>query len=265
MKIGVYMPCYGTNSFFVRAVKALDKVPEVERIIVASSQWYEQGAQDIIADNTAELYAEKIKSKTRCDVQFHEGYWTTEEASRNDGIGMLSDMDWIFMLDPDEFILPSLWPWMLEQISILPNSPVIAGQFEDYWKYDPADAKRNECYVIRPRRDHLPIFAIKPNGTQNVFCDGRCVPSGVPVFRMPGVLIHHFGLCHPDEQMAWKCSNYTDRGAKKDPEWLDKVWFAWDTDHAIENLALGRAQRDGMKCAVPHVPPDELVNLLSEQ
>jgi hypothetical protein len=125
----------------------------------------------------------------------------TEEAdARNQGIEQLSDHNFIWTVDADEFILKA------DQERILDNALKCDRDFTLINVIDYTTFKT----VMFPPRDGTPIVLLKSRNIHGQesgmrFSEGRCANGNMA--RLPASL-HHFGLCFPQEIQRWKADNY---------------------------------------------------------
>lgn len=183
----------------------LEHIPEWvdERIVLVSTKPW-NGVLDA-SDNTADI----ARSAGATVIERH---WVSEEEQRNTGQALLSDCDWVIVLDPDEYLDNTGWE-SLKSLLIHPTQDayVVEGQYT-YWK---------NGYVANPPKDYQQLILVKPHIQ---FVDKRVINSS---YGIAPVWLHHFSWARTDEEVWKKISHYAHANDFDIEKWYNEVWLKW--------------------------------------
>lgn len=233
MKFGSVSIAYNEERFIG---PHLDHIPLADKLVLLSSTPW-QGSQDK-PDRT-----EQILEQHHQDTAWIPHDWPNEHTQRNAGQDWYQDVDWIIVLDPDEFLTWEGWATLIRELENADpriDAFVCERQFT-YWK---------SGYVIEPPEDYKQIIAVRPSVR---FVDKRVV--NCPYGTLP-VTLHHFSWARTDLEIKSKITHYA-HAHELLPNWYTDVWEKWTPE--MENLHP--LTPPSLKKAVPTTLPEELENL----
>ena len=123
-----------------------------------------------------------------------------EFCARNYGMGKLSECEYVWIVDADEFILKEDQETILKRMRDGKHDAGFVSVIDYY------DANN-----IYPQRDHKPVVIVNPRKVQ--FYDTRCLHHHEPLI-MSDINMHHLGFTFPEEKMNWKKEHYWDSKEK---------------------------------------------------
>lgn len=214
----------------------LRHIPLDDKLVLLSTiPW--QGPEDR-PDKT-----ESILDKFHQECSYIPYDWPNEHTQRNAGQDWFSDVDWIIVLDPDEFLTQADWKIMLRELeNASPDiSAYVCERQFTYWK---------SGYVIEPPEDYKQIIAVRPSVR---FIDKRvvnCFYGSLPV------TLHHFSWARTDAEIKSKITHYA-HAHELLPNWYEDVWKQW----VPEMKNLHPLTPPSLKKAIPAVLPEELERL----
>lgn len=222
-----------------------------ERFIKHFVRHYRSLVDEILVLNTSVSYQGDVEDyDSTGDIAKGEGarvvkeYWKTEHEQRNFGLEKQSHFDWVFILDPDEFIEKDEFERFKVWLETVGQDAYRAKQ-TTYWK---------NGYTISADR-YMPITVCKPKRVK--FTDKRCTDS--EVIDAP-FKAHHLSWARTDEEILRKVTHFSHAGEFNGVEWFENVWKKWHPEyqglHPIDPMRWALAT----KCEVP----EELKHLWRE-
>lgn len=153
-------------------------------------------------------------------IEVLEGNWSSENETRNAGLDLLSDCDYVFMVDSDEILLDDDLE-KLRDLCMRGEHRVIGVGLLTYWK--------SPEYRIDPPEDGIIKLVVQ----RGVRFDGlRDVRE--PVY-VADVRCRHLSYVRSDPELREKLRHFSHAGEIR-PSWYESVWKAWDKSHDLENL-----------------------------
>ena len=223
MKLGAAIPVLNEWRFIPAVAGQLLRI--VDRCILL------RGSRSFSGQPTGEL-SSLPELDPRLEVV--EGNWGSPVQTRNSGIELLSDCDYIFMLDSDEILLDE----DLEKLKDLCSSgvhKVISTKLFTYWKTPEYRIDPPEPGVVRVvvRKD---VRMVRNRDVQ------------VPIYESD-IWMRHLSYVRTDKEVQEKMrlSGHLHEWRR---DWYENVWKAWDRDRSLKNLhpvhpaAYGHAIRD---------------------
>lgn len=203
MKAGLVTLAYFEPRFIKPFLEHLPEWVENRIVLNSSRPWF--GEPEEGEDKTAEL-AEQAGARVIT------GSWPNEQAQRNLGQAMHEDMDWVVVMDPDEFLDKEGWHNLREFLKTTDaEAVVVQGQYT-YWK---------DGWVADPPKDYKMLIAARPHVH---FVDKRVV--GVPYVVAP-VWLHHFSWARTTEEVRRKIKHYAHAQDFDTERWYREVWEKW--------------------------------------
>ena len=205
MTVGILTIAYNEERFIEGCIRQFAGIP-IERhlVLISEKPWH---GDTLIPDHTAEI-AEANGAEVVSSV------WKSEDVQRNFGMELLSDCDWILVVDADErYSNFAIKQWLLF-LSKAEYPAYGIGRLKTYWK-DPE-------HVIEPEENGGLIVAVRP-GVR--FTDKRCINSAW-TFLPKEIIMHHFSYVRSDEDM-WKKITSFEHQHEIVPNWYEEVWKAW--------------------------------------
>lgn len=215
MKIAACLIAYNEH----RNIKAhLSQYPDwIEKILVLASikPWFgPKSDQECMTWN-------KIKELNDPRVETVKMYWPKEHEQRSWGLAALKDYDWVFTLDPDEFLTPEDWQKLRAFLDGCHQAVkcLIPDEMVTYWK------DFGHCWD-EGGDTHRPVLAVRPK--QTVFWEKREV---LEESRMRlKIKLHHLSWVKSDEEVWQKINNYSHAVDFDLRDWFDNVWKKWEPD-----------------------------------
>lgn len=177
-------------------------------------------------------------------VEVIEGEWGSEHETRNHGIEVLSDCDYILTVDSDE-IFTDADLCSLRDLCTNGEYPAIATRLITCWK--------SPDYRIEPPEALTACVAVR----RDVRFTGLRETDRTPYIA--DLHYRHLSYVRTDEELREKL-RLLGHSAEIQPNWYEEVWKRWDKDPTLENLhpthpaAYGRAVFD---------PDEELKQILA--
>lgn len=189
----------------------------VEKILVLASTkpWFGPSAPDECRTWDA------IDSLKDPRVETVRMYWPKEHLQRTWGLAALKDYDWVFTLDPDEFLTPEDWETVkkAKDSADRDDSVAIPDEMVTYWK------DFSHCWD-EEGETHRPVIAVKPKRT--VFWEKR--ETVEETRRRLQVKLHHLSWVKSDEEVWQKINNYSHAVDFDLKDWFENVWRKWEPD-----------------------------------
>lgn len=206
MRVGVVTVAFNEARFIKGCISQFDGLVDRHLVLVSTEPWH---AGDTYKDDgkTAEL-AEDM------GAEVYQAAFKSETEQRNAGQRILSDMDWILVVDADERYENHeirRWITFLEQASEdeYKNSSMVV-----YWK------DTNHALIEPSEGGHT--TSVRPSVR---FTDKRATIS--PWAWLPkGITMHHFSYVRTDEEMAQKLATF-EHQHEIVPGWYENVWLKW--------------------------------------
>lgn len=209
MRLGAAIPLLNEWRFLPAVAGQLLQV--VDKVVIMRGSRSQSGAR-----------VERLLPVPKLDprIEVLEGEWTSEAQTRNAGMDYLQDCDYVFMVDSDEILLDR----DLQTLKDMCNSGIhaaIAVRLYTYWK--------TVEYRIEPPED----------GSIKMVLRGDVRLVGVREIRerftLADVWCRHLSYVRTDEEAREKM-RLSGHAREIRPDWYEKVWRAWDTNHDLENL-----------------------------
>lgn len=229
MRIGSVCLAYNEARFISAHLNHLPTWIEERVVLVSTQPW--QGSHE-----GSDLTADIARQQGAIVI---EHYWESEEDQRNAGQDYLYDMDWIIVLDPDEFLTKDQWTKLREFLNHATVDAYVTGSQLTYWK---------SGYVIDPPEEYKQIIAVRPSVR---FIDKRVVDTH---WDYAPTVLHHFSWARTDAECLSKISHYA-HAHELDPNWYKDVWLS-DRLHDLHPLSPS-----SLKQAIPVTLPKELEGL----
>lgn len=226
MKVGLATIAYNEERMIKPFLSHIPNWIDETVVLLSEKPW---NGEELEPDKTEEIAREQGATVIKYP-------WKTEEEQRNAGQEYFSDMDWVIVLDPDEFLDDDGWE-ILRYNCKDDSSPtyctraIVQGQYT-YWK---------DGYVANPPKDYQQLILVDP---QSRFVDKRVIDNNYII--MGGLWIHHFSWAKTDEEAWRKISHYAHSEDFDIKDWYENVWKKW---------------KPGMKDVHP-VTPDTLHELI---
>lgn len=205
MRVGLITVAYHEPRFIVPFLKHVPDWVERKLVLNSLSPWFGAPEPFDPTATMAEPYAEVIQSD-----------WPTEESQRNTGLDLLSDMGWVIVLDPDEFLDNKNWEDLRVFLDLNTGDAFTCAHQHTYWK---------NGYVARPAESHRQIIAVRPHIR---FIDKRTVNT---THRQAPIEVHHFSWARTDEEVWRKISHYAHAQDFNIDHWFNNVWKRWRTSY----------------------------------
>lgn len=231
MKLGCVTIAYREERFISKFIQSMQD--RVDEILVLNSLLPWNGEWDGIQDKTA-----SIADSLGATVVRHD--WLTEQDQRNAGQDYFYDMDWIIIMDPDEYLLDAQWTKLVKFLAKAPLNAYVTGAQNTYWKTG---------YIIDPQEDYKQIIAVRPEVR---FIDKRVVDSA---WAHAPTTLEHFSWARTDEECWRKINSYGHAGEFNSLEWFSQVWQSNQTSN------LHPLTPESLKEALRVVLPKELEDL----
>lgn len=232
MKIGAVVICANEWRFMPAVVGQLTKF--VDHIAVVRNS-YSFAGSPVQLTPTPQMFAA---------ITF-KGRWFSEAETRNAGLDLLDDCDYVITLDSDEILLDEDLKH-LRQLCERDTYPAIGSPFVNYWKTP-------EWRLVEPAPGLVGCVAVR-RGTR--YTKLRRVEDGQMVFAK-NCLVHHLSYVRTDDEMREKLRNFA-HADEINPDWFQKVWLKWTPEmknlHPILSTLYQRAI---------HAPNTELIDLLT--
>lgn len=205
MKLGAVVLCANEWRFMTAVVGQLAKVAD-QILIVRNRRSF--------AGTLVELLPAPVLASTFI------GDWPSDHATRNAGLDMLSDCDYVLTVDSDEIFLDADLK-RLRELCERNKYKAIGSRLTTYWKTP-------EWRIDPP--EHLVACVAVKKGTH--FHDVRRVQDGDMVLGAR-LNCHHLSYVRTDEEMQAKLRNFAHADEVK-PGWFENVWAKWKPE--LENL-----------------------------
>jgi len=153
-------------------------------------------------------------------IEVVSGAWQSEHETRNAGMEILSDCDYVFTLDSDEICSERSLRLLADRCS--GGDRAVFGKFQTYWKtphyrIDPPESIIAPLVVRRDVRfERLRMFS------------GEHVLVNLP-------LVYHLSYVRTDEEMQEKLRLFG-HASEVVPDWFASVWKRWDGNQGLEDL-----------------------------
>lgn len=199
MKIGLVTIAFNEERFIKPFLSHIPDWVDEKVVLVSTKPW--NGSEDS-QDRTAEIARE-------AGATVVESYWPNEAEQRNTGQALLSDCDYIIIMDPDEFLDNKGWATLRQacETGIL-DAYVVRHQRVFY--------KNKEVY---PHTDYQQIILVKPNVQ---FVHARNVNKSYSEVPLD---LFHFSWARTDEEVWSKISHYTHANEMDIEKWYKEVWL----------------------------------------
>ena len=234
--LGLILLAYNEERYIVPALRQWEEHPEVVKKLVLISERPWNGSVEP-RDRTAEL-------ARQMGATVIIGDWKTEEDQRNFGLKEMMDCEFVFTLDPDEFltkrdreklIAAMLLPKVMGNGHDATPSVYRAEKMVTFWK--------DIYHVFSPADEHQPVIAVDPGRVR--FTEHR----NAHVHQQPiiDVILWHLSWVRTDDEVKRKIESYSH--AKAIPSWWFKdVWLAGRKKNV---RPYGSGYSDIVECQLP--------------
>lgn len=211
MKFGAAIPCANDTTYLPAVVGQMLKV--CARVVVLRGRTSFSGAPLDLRPLPA------LDPR----VEIVEGDWADEAATRNAGMEILRDCDFVFCVDTDEIFSASALRFLCE-VCVQKQPRALSCRLITYWK---------TCdYKIDPPENLIPSVVVR----QDVrFHHLRMLAPGEVVLLVDRPLMHHLSYVRTDEEMRDKLRLFG-HASEVVPGWYERVWCGWDLDHEMQDL-----------------------------
>lgn len=228
MRFATASLCYQEERLIGPHLRHIPDWVETKLVLISKTPW--QGEPEL-PDKT-----EEIAKSLDADVMVYD--WKTEEEQRNAAQEYLFDVDWILVLDPDEYMVKSDWERLRTFLETAEGDAYVCREQVTYYK----DGK------IEPAEDYKQIVAVRPTVR---FVDKRVVDCS---WGYAPITLHHLSWRRTDAEILKKISHYS-HAHELLPNWYQEVWLA-DKRENVHPLTP-----ESLKRVVPADLPSELKEL----
>lgn len=211
MKIGVLTIAYNEERFIKRCVRQFKGVADRHLVLISAIPWH---GEALPLDQTETLAVD-------AGAEVVVGEWENEASQRNLGVQLLSDCDWILVVDADEYYEKDALAGLLTFLETAPEDAYGIGKLYTYWK--------TPEYRIDPPESGGLIVAIRP---WVEFTDKRCIDAPW-AFLPDSIVMHHHSYVRTDEEMKKKITTFEHQHEIM-PSWYENVWLGWIPE--MENI-----------------------------
>jgi hypothetical protein len=236
MKLGAAIPVLNEWRFMPAIVGQLKRV--VDRIVLIRSKRSQSGAPVHL------LPIPRLPE----EVEVLEGEWDTEAATRNAGLEVLSECNYVFLIDSDEILIDRDLD-ILRELCRKQVHWVIGVPWTTYWK-------TSEYRIDPPHPGSIHMVlrrGVKVKGVRQ---------PNIPVVHVADVRCRHMGYVRTDEEMREKLRLAT-HAAEVPADWFDRVWKGWEGTPTLEDLYPVPREKSQFKRAV--YDPDPELNTVLER
>jgi glycosyltransferase involved in cell wall biosynthesis len=199
MKLAIETIAYKEERFLPKFIAHYQN--KVDEIVILNSTIPWQGEVDDTPDKTG-----NIGRSLGATVIEHS--WVDETSQRNAGLDYLSDVDWVIVVDPDEFISDEDWDKLYKCLEKGEAPAYVVEHQRVFYKHS----------EVFPHKDYQQIIAVRPTVR---FVDKRVVNS---VYGLAPVNLLHFSWARTDEEVLSKISHYS-HADELLPNWYEEVWL----------------------------------------
>lgn len=233
MKFGAAIPIANEWHFLPAVAGQLLRV--CDRVVVLRSQHSLSGAP---------MKLSPVPALLDHRIEIVDGDWAAEHETRNAGMQILKDCNYVFTVDTDEIMSDNALRVLTEKCRN--DKPrALLGGCHTYWK------------TIEWRIDP-PEKIIAPIVVRNDVRFSRLRMFLGEYTEVNTYVFHHLSYVRSDDEVREKMRLFG-HASEVVPGWYDRVWKAWDQNHALENLHP--THPEAFKRAVP-VTDSALRNIL---
>lgn len=206
MKVGLIANAYNEARFLKPFLSHIPDWVEDKLVLITDPPWF----GDTLEDDGSEQVCKDM------GVRVIKHPWKDEEDQRNTGQAMLSDCDWILILEPDEFLSNEDWEKLYNFLQTA-DTPSYAVKQRVFW---------GDGYESDPPEDFVPIIVTRPTVK---FVEKRNVNSRWET--LPDITLLHFAWARTDEEIWKKISHYSHAVDFDIKDWYENVWMARKTEN----------------------------------
>jgi hypothetical protein len=208
MKFAIQTIAYKEERFIKRFIEYYKYMVDEILVLNSTVPYYGREDKDKAVDWTKE-YAEQAGARV---VQ---GTWAYPKDQRNDGLDLLKDHDWIFILDPDEYYAREDFE-RLKKVLSTANGNAYVSKMHTYWQRE---------YKIEPPEGHRPCVAVRAKSKVR-FAHSRGINESP--HRLPdSFILHHFSWVRSDKEVWRKISHYGHSNEFDVHHWFQEKWVRW--------------------------------------
>jgi glycosyltransferase involved in cell wall biosynthesis len=177
-------------------------------------------------DSTLQCVASFPDAKKKINVL--RGDWKSETQQRNEGLRLLSQrgIDYCLAIDADEVYDPLQLRRMMIFAACLPEVSCWHISMVTYWK--------SFHYRVDPPEQFQPPALLRVGYAR--FVEHRNAKGEQHAQIPPHVAVmHHLSYARNNEEIWTKVHSFSHANEVK-PDWYERVWKGWDSDHSIRNL-----------------------------
>ncbi len=175
---------------------------KVDEIVVLNSTVPWNGESD--ADDKTGAIARSLGATV---IEYN---WPDETSQRNAGLDYLGDVDWVIVVDPDEFISDEDWGKLLFCLEKAEAPAYVVEHQRVFWKHS----------EVFPHNDYQQIIAVKPKEVR--FVDKRVINT---IYGVAPVDLLHFSWARTNDEVLKKLTHYS-HADELLKGWYENVWLA---------------------------------------
>lgn len=198
MRVSTVAIAYFEPRFIGPHIRHIPDWVETKLVLVSETPW--QGEPEAKLDLTAD-----IARAEGAEVITHA--WKSEEDQRNAGQEYLYDMDWVIVLDPDEFLSDKTWETLRIFLEKATSDAYVVDHQRVFYKHK----------EVSPHSDYQMLIACRPSVR---FVDKRVADSA---YGIAPVELLHFSWARTDEEVLSKITHYA-HAHELIPNWYTDVW-----------------------------------------
>lgn len=206
MKYGSVAVAYKEGRLLPLHLQHIPKWVDRKTVLISASPWFGSVDTNYREPEPTMVAAESFANEAIRSV------WQTEQDQRNFGQAFNQDMDWVIVLDPDEFLSDEDWKKLKKFLETTKADAVVAEGQYTYWK---------NGYVADPPKDYQMLIAVRPH---IMFVDKRVVDSS---YVAAPVWVHHMSWARTDQEIWNKISHYAHAQDFDTKKWYEEVWKKW--------------------------------------
>jgi glycosyltransferase involved in cell wall biosynthesis len=229
MKVGLITLAFNEERFIKPFLKHIPDWIDEKVVLVSSKPW--QGEYEL-PDKTDEIAKE-------LGATVIVNNWPDEATQRNSGLDMLSDCDWVVVLDPDEFLDNKGWQDIKLSCEFNKDDAYVIKHQRVFYK----DKE------VSPHTDYQQIILVKPHVR---FLFARNVDRG---FQELPIELYHFSWARTDKEVWSKISHYSHANEMDIEKWYNEVWLSNKKTDLHPNTP------DTLKALIPAKLPPEIERL----
>lgn len=211
-RIAVCTVAFEEERFITGCIKQFRGLVDAHIVLHSSISWAGVECQDRTKELAEEAGATVVSMA-----------WDTEAEQRNFGQSILSEFDWILVVDADERYTQEDAKKLVDFLETAEADAYGMGRVITYW--------RDWEHCVEPEESPGLIVAVKPHVS---FTYLRCIDSDWR--HLPkDIVTHHGSYIRTDSEMHQKVTNFG-HAHEIQPTWYEDKWIAWGDDNDIRDL-----------------------------